>query len=409
MNIFRPGFLKAVRNSDLENAEHYLKKDVMKYQEMTGYVDDRQAIHIAAENLDIRMVDLLCRYKADANCPRQSFPNLTPLISVIYYAQGTQEEKEDMIALLCEKGADINSDKAGGITKHVIASGAWDLLPKLVSLGLDLSAQPSLVSEMISRRADNKMIRAMIDAGAKISEHAYVQGDGLRVLPTHVAAQTGNVEILGYLLDKGQDPNARTLFNNDSYNDEDDVVRRAFADRSGETLDLLLKRGGSKASAEAEWKYLRQGKSSAEMQASYAQIEKIMSQHWLAWQTKLEPTKPAAMEPRVKKIPPPVVIPTPIQPKPESPWKKLDHESIAHIKGVPALGRRITEIFNFSSCERRTITENVMTKAESTETQKFADIDQKVLKAAIAAFEEQGGAVDHTRVFGRKPISNRIL
>ena len=404
MNIFRPGFLKSVRNGDLGNAEHYIKKDVMKYQNMTAMMDDKQAVHIAAENLDKKMIDLLCRYQAELDCARAHFPHYTPLISIIY-AKGSREEKEDMLAHLCEKGAKINfnynSQEKSNILFHVVASASWDLLPKLIALDVDLKARPGLVGDMIKLRAPNDMIRAVIDAGANIEKHALVGGEALRVLPSHMAAQAGNLEILEYLLAKGLNPNAQTIFNNDVPNTEDDVVRRSFDDRSGKTLALLLEKGGSKESALAEWKYLRQGKSSSEMTTVYAEIEKIMSGIILGPLQKTEPVQFKNPEPR---MPLTRVLPTEKPLELPSPWKKLDDESIAHIKTVPALGRRITEIFNFSSCERRTITENTLTKMESTETQKFTDIDQRILKLAVAAFEKQNGTVDHNLVFNCKPI-----
>lgn len=79
----------------------------------------------------------------------------------------------------------------------------------------------------------------------------------------------------------------------------------------------------------------------------------------------------------------------------ESPWKKLPGERIARVTDEPAIGYRITEIFNFAARERTTLYRNLSTDAETVETRGFDQIgDRAVLAEALAELRQRGGRSD---------------
>jgi 26S proteasome non-ATPase regulatory subunit 10 len=75
-------------------------------------------------------------------------------------------------------------------------------------------------------------------------------------------------------------------------------------------------------------------------------------------------------------------------------WVYLCDDKIAQVETLPALSRKITEIFNFHTRERMVITENLSTGVESTApVQHFDDISDTALAAAAEALRSTGRAV----------------
>jgi hypothetical protein len=80
-------------------------------------------------------------------------------------------------------------------------------------------------------------------------------------------------------------------------------------------------------------------------------------------------------------------------------WTRMGGHQVARVGVYPALGRRLTEIFNFESRERLIISENLKTGAESvTPPASFDEISEGLLKKACASFRELGGEADEAAV-----------
>jgi hypothetical protein len=90
-------------------------------------------------------------------------------------------------------------------------------------------------------------------------------------------------------------------------------------------------------------------------------------------------------------------------------WVMMGDSQIAKVGLYPAVGRRLTHIFNFESRERIIISENLKTGAESvTQPEKFDDLEQPHLQRALAAYRERGGKADDAAVFGSS-LSKKTL
>ena len=73
-------------------------------------------------------------------------------------------------------------------------------------------------------------------------------------------------------------------------------------------------------------------------------------------------------------------------------WKLLGADKAAHIGVYPDLNRKITEIFNFATRERRVISENLATGAETVgNAEKFDAISDSAVAAATDAWKQLGG------------------
>ena len=82
-------------------------------------------------------------------------------------------------------------------------------------------------------------------------------------------------------------------------------------------------------------------------------------------------------------------------------WVRMGEDRIAHVGVYPEIQKKLTEIFNFSSRERRLISENLVTKTESppAPAESFDGISEDALRKAFDNFKEQGGIADEGFVF----------
>ncbi|HYD18314.1 MAG TPA: ankyrin repeat domain-containing protein [Patescibacteria group bacterium] len=80
--------------------------------------------------------------------------------------------------------------------------------------------------------------------------------------------------------------------------------------------------------------------------------------------------------------------------EPEDGWKLTDSSEVARVSDRPAIGYRITEIFNFSARLYTQIARNLETNAESQSSQPFAKLeDSAAIEAARSALQRLGGEV----------------
>lgn len=80
-------------------------------------------------------------------------------------------------------------------------------------------------------------------------------------------------------------------------------------------------------------------------------------------------------------------------------WKKLDDHRIARVQDQPAIGYRVTEIFNFAAAERTRLYRNLETNAETVETLSFTAAAGAEIEAAQARFTAMGGKLPQSAPF----------
>ncbi len=82
-----------------------------------------------------------------------------------------------------------------------------------------------------------------------------------------------------------------------------------------------------------------------------------------------------------------------IAPTGENGWIKVSDDEIALVSDKPAIGYRLTEIFNFARSEATVIARNLETGSESVNVRHFDTCETDVLRTAAQALRDQGGQV----------------
>jgi ankyrin repeat protein len=87
-------------------------------------------------------------------------------------------------------------------------------------------------------------------------------------------------------------------------------------------------------------------------------------------------------------------------------WAAMGEATVAHIGLYPAIGKKITYIFNFASRERVMMAENLETHAETlSQPVCFDDLPRSVVETALAEFEKRDGKADRDFVLkGETPL-----
>lgn len=83
----------------------------------------------------------------------------------------------------------------------------------------------------------------------------------------------------------------------------------------------------------------------------------------------------------------------------------LDKACISRVQRQPAIGYKLTEIFNFSTRTYTCLGRNLETNAESMAVRTFDEFDDKaVIREAFGALRARGGTADETAIVGRPLI-----
>ena len=156
------------------------------------------ALHVAAQVCDLKTAEILLEHNADVNA--RSSHNLTPL-HCIPHSEGTR-----VLILLHEKGADINAfDKNKNRIAHKAASkgDSASLLFKVASdLGADLEVPGAHGNTPAHHAADSgsKIILGLLNQN-DINIQTVRNTEGYT--PLMVAARSGKLEAMRFLLEKG--------------------------------------------------------------------------------------------------------------------------------------------------------------------------------------------------------------
>jgi cytohesin len=366
-------FLKAVSKGDVIEVTQYLQQDAdwAKSKNKQG----ESALHLAAEKGHLDIIRLLAEYGADMEA--QNRYGATPL------AEAVSNGKEAAITLFLELGA--NPDGSGGASQLPLVLAVSRNMPRVVRQLLTAKADPNLNNPLLVAAQYNygETGIALVEGGAKLDVHDYYYR-----YPLHFAASTGGFDLARAILDKGADIDVRE--NSNGY------TPLHFAVMYGHNLlvDLLLERGARTD--------IISNHGTTPLELAYEK-KNVAIIRMLEAKVKTAPAIAGQAA-----APAPAVAP-PQNDNGNETWMRMGDTRVAHVGTWPEMGRRLTEIFNFSSRERLIITENLRTGAENMSApESFDNIAEDALKKAIAAFRGLGGTVDEDAVLNPRGIKKQL-
>jgi uncharacterized protein len=269
---------------------------------------------------------------------------------------------------------DINVRGPNGRTALILAAkaGAVDTLKLLLAKKPDLeiadsSGRTALWWACCNSRTE--AVKLLVSAGADVNTH-----DNNYYYPLHYSARNGDLDSVKALAAAGADLNVATR----SYLQT--PLHMAVENRRNPEVQFLLDQG--------------------------ARTDLKDSNNYIAWERAKAIGSKALQEmiesaqKRAARVPMPAAIPAPAAAQPakepvagES-WILVAPDTLAHINVYPPIGRKLTEIFNFTARERTVITENLKTGAETmTTAERFETLSPDVLARAEEKWKSLDGAL----------------
>jgi ankyrin repeat protein len=354
------GFLNACNSGEEASARKYIEWQGRQWAAQAFDGEHQTAMHLCARTGLIRLIPDLLRGGANVNARNDA--GRTPLTYAAEYGQN------DVVHLLLEKGADPNmADKYGKLPIDYAAGNGRDIIVKLL---IDGDAVPDTRNQPLITALSCGYAGAaaeLLAGGAAADIHSADYRT-----PLHLAASQNALDVMKTLLEKGAVVNARTTAGATP-------LHFAVENNSVMAIEFLLAHGASPLIENTDGKTpLMRAK-----ERSYDQCVRVLE---------------ATAKPKDTPAPTvPVVAPAAAAsdaPAPEE-WVKLAPGKIAHVGEYPAIGRKITEIYNLASRERVIITENLKTGAETTtQPEKFENIPEETVKQATEAAARLGSAPD---------------
>jgi ankyrin repeat protein len=258
------------------------------------------------------------------------------------------EKGREIASLLLNRGLDVNVKDAKGQTPlHGLATmEGWPCKYRLDDMmnyyGADIEARDNagrtpIFNTLESTKAD--ALQYFIGAGAKVN---VADNDG--VTPLHLAAAKRDAEHVKHLLNAGADLNAVT--------------------KDGKTVwDFAME---NNKDYQAQWLKAEAAKQRAEREKKQAEERRKQEQE-----------------------------------HPRDPWKLLSADRVAHVQNEPAIGYKLTEVFNFNARTYTHIAQNLNTKAEAVTVKTFDEFtDRSPLEKAHAQLERLGGTAERAVING---------
>jgi len=358
------GFFKAIAKGNTALVESYLARDAAYYTAIKDKKGNTPLILAAGGNRNTASAKLLIAAGAAVNA--QNASGETPLLSAI------SNNNTAIAEALLAAAADPNLAAYGGGTPAVRAVNRSNakVMQLLIAHGADIS-EGDLVNAAV-KRGNSQLLSLLLENGGDVNKP-----DGNGNLPMYYAGMANSTDIARLLLEKGADINARdpssgatALHLAVSYG-RNTVVE--YLAENGARLDVRNNEGQTPL-----------------MLARDRQAITLIDILAAAEKTTVDAATPQA----------PTLSAATTTGGTED-WMRLGDARVAYIGTWPALGRRLTEIFNFESRERLTITENLKTGAETTTPpDSFDNIADAALQKALRAFTTLGGTADPATVFG---------
>lgn len=363
-------FLKAARAGDAETLKKHLATDkaaaLLKAKDDHGFT----ALHFSVQRGHTEAFLLLIAAGADLHARTASNKNLLhiaaelnqPDILLLVIAQGLTPDARltdgndsplavaaargmtANVRVLLEAGADVNDRKA---LIAAIRHNHHEIAEMLLKNGADVNTSDDYYQYTLMHFvASNGNMRLFNTLRANPSLELNTKSkDGST--PLHLAAYNGYVPLVEALLAAGAETE---IENNEGLT----------------AADVALKRGQQQAAKIIQQK-MREKTETAEKQTLYA--------------------VPAATDTTEDR----------------ETWLRLGDDKIAHIGIYPALERKLTDIFNFTTRERLMISENLRTGVENTlPPQPFDTLPETALDAAFDAYQAQGGTAARETVIKKQ-------
>lgn len=305
-----------------------------------------------------------------------------------------QNGHADVAGLLIDKGADINAMGRDGRTMlmHAAYYGHTEIAQRLTDEKVDVNAKNTDGdSALIFAVNNNKVetVRLLIERGADVNDK---DRNGKGVL--RLAMDHDNKEIAQMLIDNGAD--VRVL------RTADDFIK-AVDNGDLQTVKECLAVGVDVETPINNWPALHQA-----IYRDHPDVVKYLVSHGASidsidynGRTPLQVAQYYSHEKCVAFL----EIAERIYTKPE--WSLFGSSGVAHVESSLVLERQLTEIFNFESRERRVLSENLKTGAETSEDASFDDLAPSVIKKALQQFKNLGGEADDDYVLTGKARSSR--
>jgi len=355
------GFLKAVANGDLALIDKFFAHGGKeKWLAVRGEVN-KTALHFAAAAGQAAVIKKLL--EAGADIEAKDAHNATPLGAAV------MARKLDAMKTLIEAGADTKATTQHGslLTTSItyyFEDGFKYLLEKNPGADFDEPLREAVW------RGYNGMIAEMLKAGATPEKTEL----GMELL-LH-AIDRDSLALVKELAERGVDINAQnngggTALHHAAYRNRPDIAI------------YLLERGADYSLKNNDGKTARELATDHGHHAIANRLKAMEEEHLAKTATPLNAG--------VNRMPGDSA----------ETWVLMGEKQVAHVGVYPAVGRRLTHIFNFESRERIIISENLKTGAESvTQPEKFDALEQPHLQKALSAFRELGGKADEAAVFG---------
>lgn len=452
MALFRSEkeFLTAAAAGDTETVSAYLAKSKkwLKAENDEGY----RAIHLAARHGHTGILTLLL--KAGASLQDYNQQNwATPLLEAVIGGH------TGLVKFMLEKETTRTvSTSPHGVTplQAAIIHERYDILQMFIDAKkADLTAgdppavycavannKPEALSILLSVGADPSVVRTreVPDRSEEYFGYRYsTRTKTVHDSPLQAAATLNSVEMMKMLLDRGA-----------SKTPDEHPLHNVAAHGNVEAATLLLQHGvikiGDRNAANQTALHYAAQKNQPEMARfllaqgidknmqdkdkrtalSYAQ-QFAMKEMIELLQGPLPKREPLPVKP-VETLPPapdveqktvaaavvPVAQPIVIATPPGSAndvetWTLAGSHSVAHSTVMPALNKKLTELFNFESRERVTFSENLATKAELMGPhQNFNTISDDALLKAFSEYKRLGGKADEDKVFRHNLTKNQL-
>lgn len=366
------GFLKAAARGDSETVGDYLRRHDARQYLAAKNSEGNTALHLAATGGFAETINLLLDVGGDIKAINNQ--GVTPLASAV------MSNAVNSVPPLIAAGADVNAVPSQWGSLLAIAAGRYggsEIAGMLLDAKADVSRGAPLITalEHESFALAERLLKAGADPEAVGSS---------RSRPIHYAAQNGQTGVMAALLERGADMETKDYYGNTP-------LHVAISHGHPQIVRMLVDKGA------------RIDVQNSHSVDAYAQAQQSRRPEML------EIIEPLAKEALAKRTTP-LNATADVMPAGDAEiWVRMGAQKVARVGVYPALGRRLTEIFNFESRERLIISENLKTQAENlTPPQSFDEMPEPLLRKALEAFRAQGGQADDETVFATRLHKNTL-
>lgn len=305
----------------------------------------------------------------------------------LYYA--VQSRKPEMVRLLLAAGADPNVPKAEEEHDNYDDEDYFFSPRRRRNRSKPEKETPL---HLAAKYNEAEIAKDLLAAGAKPLGHEF---------PLHAAAAHGNIELATGLIAYGVNVHAQ--------NAEGQTALHAAATKGHvDMARFLLAQGVNKDAADAQGRTAL----SYAQQFAFTEMVALLQEPVRLAPVAIRPVEKPAPAVTLAASPAPASPPPRVEEKPEQDsetWARAGKDSVIRTSTFPAIGRKLTEIFNFESRERITITENLKLGSETMSPhESFDAISENALMRALQEFRRLGGKAGDDEVFQGRLLKSKL-